>query len=168
MSTNESQHQVVTPSTPLLQDPNSRKMSSQIEAQAEPLQKKEEPKETSKPLVPLAQAFCLIFFGMGFGLALEKSRVVVPTVILNQMLMKDFTMMKVFLAAGATSMLILAILSIFKSTKHLVEKTRKPGSRHGMFALLLGSGLLGSGMAFSGSCPGTVSEKCQVLFFFFF
>ncbi|HSV29755.1 MAG TPA: hypothetical protein VLL76_09345, partial [Candidatus Omnitrophota bacterium] len=49
--------------------------------------------------------------GVVFGFTLEKSRVFEPGMILGQMQMRSFTMLKVFLSAVVTGLVILAVLS---------------------------------------------------------
>src|SRR3546814_13379499 len=51
--------------------------------------------------------------GLVFGFALEKSRVFEPGIILGQMQLRNFTMLKVFLSAVATGLVVLAALNGF-------------------------------------------------------
>ena len=52
-----------------------------------------------------------IALGIVFGFALEKSRVFEPGIIVGQMQMKNFIMLKVFLTAVATGAVVLAVLN---------------------------------------------------------
>jgi uncharacterized membrane protein YedE/YeeE len=90
--------------------------------------------------------------GAVFGVALEKSRVFEPGVIVGQMQLRNFLMLKVFLTAVATSLVVLAALHGFglvalhpKTTMYLADA--------------LGGGLLGVGITLAGACPGTVAAQ---------
>lgn len=90
--------------------------------------------------------------GAVFGLALEKSRVFEPGVILGQMQLRNFLMLKIFLTAVTTGLVVLAVLNGFGLTK-LFPKATLYG------ADLLGGTLLGIGIALAGACPGTVAAQ---------
>lgn len=99
----------------------------------------------------------LIGLAMGavFGLALEKSRVFEPGVIVGQMQLRNFIMLKVFLTAVATGAVVLAALHGFglvtlhpKATFYLAD--------------IVGGLLLGAGIALAGACPGTVLAQVGV------
>eukprot|EP00013_Stygamoeba_regulata_P023941 CAMPEP_0177653434 /NCGR_PEP_ID=MMETSP0447-20121125/13733_1 /TAXON_ID=0 /ORGANISM="Stygamoeba regulata, Strain BSH-02190019" /LENGTH=346 /DNA_ID=CAMNT_0019156889 /DNA_START=21 /DNA_END=1061 /DNA_ORIENTATION=- len=104
----------------------------------------------------MSKAAVAASLGFVFGFVLEKGRVFLPSVIFDQMLMKDFTMMKMFLAASATSLLALSVLSHLAPTKFGKVLQRFTGSGENALSVCLGAGMLGAGMALSGSCPGTV------------
>jgi uncharacterized membrane protein YedE/YeeE len=94
--------------------------------------------------------------GFPFGFALGKAQVFVPRVIVGQLLLQDFTMVKMFITAATTSLFMVTLL--WKS-KHesLVEKIRFADlADRGIFVSVAGGLILGVGMALSGSCPGTV------------
>lgn len=86
--------------------------------------------------------------GVVFGFALEKSRVFEPGVIVGQMQLRNFLMLKIFLAAVVTGLLVLAVLNggfgVKLSLKPLLLK-----------ADLIGGLILGVGIALAGACPGT-------------
>ncbi len=86
--------------------------------------------------------------GLVFGFALEKSRVFEPGVIVGQMQLKNFLMLKIFLAAVITGLVALAALNglfgIKLSLKPLLWK-----------ADIIGGLVLGVGIAIAGACPGT-------------
>jgi hypothetical protein len=92
----------------------------------------------------------LVGLGMGavFGLALEKSRVFEPGAIISQMQLRTFLMMKIFLTAVATGLVILALLNgvmgVKMAPKGLVWS-----------ADIVGGLVLGAGIAIAGACPGT-------------
>lgn len=86
--------------------------------------------------------------GIVFGFVLEKSRVFEPGVIVGQMQLKNFLMLKVFLSAVITGLIVLAVLSgafgVKLSLKPLLYK-----------ADMIGGLILGIGIALAGACPGT-------------
>jgi hypothetical protein len=87
--------------------------------------------------------------GIVFGLALEKSRVFEPGVIVGQMQLRNFIMLKVFLTAVATGAVVLAVMHGFGYVK-LAPKAALYS------ADILGGLILGAGIALAGACPGTV------------
>ena len=86
--------------------------------------------------------------GVVFGFALEKSRVFEPGAIVGQMQLRNFLMLKIFLAAVVTGLIALAIMNgvfgVKLSLKPLLLK-----------ADIIGGLILGVGIAISGACPGT-------------
>ena len=64
-----------------------------------------------------------LLMGIVFGFALEKSRVFEPGIIVGQMQMRSFIMLKVFLTAVATGAVVLAVLNGFGWVK-LLPKAR--------------------------------------------
>jgi uncharacterized membrane protein YedE/YeeE len=87
--------------------------------------------------------------GTVFGIALEKSRVFEPGVIVGQMQLHNLLMLKVFLTAVATGLVVLAGLN------GLGLVTLHP--KVTMYAAdLLGGAVLGAGITLAGACPGTV------------
>jgi len=86
--------------------------------------------------------------GIVFGFALEKSRVFEPGVIVGQMQLRNFLMLKIFLAAVITGLIVLAVMNgifgIKLSLKPLLLK-----------ADIIGGLILGAGIALAGACPGT-------------
>src|SRR5512135_1656409 len=89
-----------------------------------------------------------LVMGIVFGVALEKSRVFEPGVIVSQMQLRSFVMLKVFLAAVATGTLALAALNS-AGVIALHPKATVFG------ADIIGGLLLGAGITISGACPGT-------------
>ena len=96
-------------------------------------------------------ALVLIGLAMGlvFGTALEKSRVFEPGMIVGQMQLRSFIMLKVFLAATATGLVVLAALNGF-GLAALHPKALVVGNT------LIGGLILGAGITLAGACPGTV------------
>jgi uncharacterized membrane protein YedE/YeeE len=80
----------------------------------------------------------------------------------DQMLMRHFVMLKMFLSASATSMLLLTFLPLVSNTAREVILSRSTivtsgiASARGVAAMLMGASFIGIGMAVCGSCPGTV------------
>lgn len=89
-----------------------------------------------------------VLMGIVFGFALEKSRVFEPGVIVGQMQLRNFIMLKVFLTAVATGAVVLAALHGFGIVK-LYPKAAL------YYADIIGGMLLGAGIALAGACPGT-------------
>lgn len=86
--------------------------------------------------------------GVVFGFALEKSRVFEPGVIVGQMQLRNYLMLKIFLAAVITGLIVLAILNGAFGTKLYLKPL--------LFrADLVGGLILGAGIALAGACPGT-------------
>lgn len=87
--------------------------------------------------------------GLVFGFALEKSRVFEPGIILGQMQLRNFTMLKVFLSAVATGLVVLAALNGFGFVSLSPKATLYAAD-------VVGGLLLGVGISLAGGCPGTV------------
>ena len=90
-----------------------------------------------------------LLMGVVFGFALEKSRVFEPGVIVGQMRLRTFVMLKIFLSAVATGLVVLAVLNGFGIVK-LAPKATLFG------ADVIGGLFLGAGITLAGACPGTV------------
>jgi hypothetical protein len=90
-----------------------------------------------------------LFMGTVFGFALEKSRVFEPGVIVGQMQLSNFIMLKVFLSAVATGAIVLALMSGLGLVS-ISPKAALYGSD------VVGGLILGTGIALAGACPGTV------------
>ncbi|KIY03399.1 uncharacterized protein Z520_00090 [Fonsecaea multimorphosa CBS 102226] len=91
-----------------------------------------------------------------FGAALTASGVYSPSVIISQLQLGNFHMLKSFLAASACSALIVVSANRAKYAK----LNPRSDSSYGWFmrydANLIGGLLHGIGMALTGACPGTV------------
>ncbi|KAF7854603.1 hypothetical protein EAF04_010412 [Stromatinia cepivora] len=96
-----------------------------------------------------------ILSGALFGAVLTATGVYSPTVIISQMKLESFHMLKVFLSASATSAAIFLLA-------HRLSPTLAPPRQASSLSLfpydgnLIGGLLLGIGMALTGACPGTV------------
>ncbi|MEZ5853116.1 MAG: YeeE/YedE thiosulfate transporter family protein [Hyphomicrobiaceae bacterium] len=100
--------------------------------------------------------FAAILIGLAtgavFGFALEKSRVFEPGIIVGQMQLRSFIMLKIFLAAVITGLIVLAVLNgMFGVPLHLKALVWK--------ADIIGGLLLGIGIALAGACPGTTMAQ---------
>src|SRR5512141_54154 len=96
-----------------------------------------------------------VAMGIVFGIALEKSRVFEPGIIVGQMQLRNFIMLKVFLTAVATGAVVLAVLNGFGYVK-LQPKAA-------LYAAdIVGGLLLGVGITLAGACPGTTLAQVGV------
>lgn len=96
-----------------------------------------------------------LLMGIVFGFALEKSRVFEPGIIVGQMQMRSFIMLKVFLTAVVTGAVVLAALNGFGWVK-LQPKAA-------LYAAdIVGGLILGVGIALAGACPGTTLAQVGV------
>lgn len=89
-----------------------------------------------------------IVFGAAFGWLLHRGRVTSYDVIVNQLRLKDFTVLKIMLTAivvGGLGVLVFVGLGLAKW--HVRDAN--------MLAVLIGGGLFGIGMVLYGYCPGT-------------
>src|SRR5499426_1694768 len=88
-----------------------------------------------------------LVMGVVFGLLLEKSRVFEPGMIVGQMQLRNFIMLKVFLSAVATGAVALSLLNGFG----WVQLQPRPAA---YAPNVVGGLLLGAGISLSGACPG--------------
>jgi hypothetical protein len=99
-----------------------------------------------------APAFSLLSgltVGILFGFLLRKAHVTRFNVIVGQLILKDFTVMKVILTAIAFgSFGIYLILFFFPEQELIINSTT-------LLAAFSGGGIFGIGMAILGFCPGT-------------
>ncbi len=89
-----------------------------------------------------------LLMGAVFGIALEKSRIFEPGMIVGQMQLRNFIMLKVFLTAVATGAVVLAALNGFG-----IVKLQPKAALYA--ADVVGGFTLGVGIALAGACPGT-------------
>jgi len=96
-----------------------------------------------------------LLMGIVFGFALEKGRVFEPGVIVGQMQFRTFTMLKMFLTATATGLILLAIMNgVYGVALH-------PKATY-VIANAIGGALLGVGITLAGACPGTLLAQIGV------
>jgi len=108
----------------------------------------------SRTLSLITSAVC----GAIFGFVMQKGHVHEPKTIRDQMLFQQWTMMKMFLAAAAMSIVAIAAVIFLPGGRSLVVRARAwafSGYR-GVVAALLGGITLGAGMSLAGACPGTI------------
>jgi uncharacterized protein len=99
--------------------------------------------------------FIGLITGIVFGFAIEKSRMFVPGIIVRQMQLKTYVMLKVFLAAVITGLLILAVMN----GAFVVKLSLKPLLFR---ADVIGGLILGAGITLAGACPGTTLAQIGV------
>lgn len=86
--------------------------------------------------------------GVVFGFVLEKSRVFEPAVILGQLQLRNFLMLKIFLSGVAAGLVVIGTLV----ATGLSGLHPKPAL---WTADIVGGLILGAGIALAGACPGT-------------
>jgi hypothetical protein len=97
-----------------------------------------------------------LLMGVAFGFLLEKSRVFEPGVILGQMQLRNFLMLRIFLASVASGLIVLALGTLTGIIPKLDPKAVLYGAQ------LLGGFITGVGIALAGACPGTVLAQVGV------
>jgi uncharacterized protein len=97
-----------------------------------------------------AQLALGLAMGIAFGFLLHRGRVTDYGVLVGQLLLEDFTVLKVMISAVITGMLgVHALVSL-----RLAVLRPKPGS---FGTTVLGSIVFGAGFGILGYCPGTVA-----------
>ncbi|RZN43492.1 MAG: YeeE/YedE family protein [Methanophagales archaeon ANME-1-THS] len=91
-----------------------------------------------------------LLIGILFGFLLQKGGVTDYNVIIGQLLLTDFTVLRIMLSASITGMLGVHLLR----SLGLAQLHPKPGS---LGATVLGGLIFGAGFAVLGYCPGTVA-----------
>jgi hypothetical protein len=89
-----------------------------------------------------------IISGLIFGFLLRKALVSRFNTIVSQLLLKDFTVIKVIFTAIVVGSIGIYFFNFFNLVKIDVSSTSFP-------AVILGGAIFGIGMAISGYCPGT-------------
>ncbi|HNR40459.1 MAG TPA: YeeE/YedE thiosulfate transporter family protein [Acidobacteriota bacterium] len=97
-----------------------------------------------------AQLLLGLAFGIVFGFLLQKGGVTDYDVILGQLLLTDFTVVKIMLTAVVTGMLGIHLMRAFG----WVRLSPKPGS---LGTSMVGGLVFGAGFATLGYCPGTIA-----------
>lgn len=111
------------------------------------LNKLKKPVENKQKRTPLLWG---LVFGIIFGFLLQKGGVTKYDVIVGQLLLQDFTVLKVMLSAVITGMIGIYGMKIFG----WVELHPKTGS---VGMSLIGGLIFGVGFAILGYCPGTIA-----------
>lgn len=96
------------------------------------------------------QLFLGLIMGFFFGFLLQKGGVAKYDVIIGQLLLKDFTVIKIILSAIVVGMVGIYLLKAIGMT----ELHTKPGS---IGMTVVGGLIFGIGFALLGYCPGTIS-----------
>lgn len=91
-----------------------------------------------------------ILFGFIFGFLLQKGGATEYNILIGQLLLTDFTVVKIILTAIAVGMIGVNLLAHFRLTQLHIKK----GS---WGASLIGGVIFGVGFGLLGYCPGTVS-----------
>jgi hypothetical protein len=91
-----------------------------------------------------------LLIGIAFGFLLQKGGVTDYNIIIGQLLLTDFTVVKIMLSASITGMLGVHLLR----SLGLAQLHPKPGS---IGASVIGGLIFGIGFAVLGYCPGTVA-----------
>jgi len=94
-----------------------------------------------------------LMLGIVFGFLLQKGGATRYDVIIGQLLLKDFTVVKIMLSAVLTGMIGIHLLR----SLGLVSLHPKPGS---VGTSLVGGLLFGIGFGVLGYCPGTIAGAC--------
>lgn len=91
-----------------------------------------------------------ILFGLAFGFLLQKGGVGKYHVLIGQLLLQDFTVVKVMLTAIVVGMIGIFILHRFAKVNLHIKPTRIGPN-------IIGGLIFGAGFALIGYCPGTVA-----------
>lgn len=90
--------------------------------------------------------------GIVMGFAMEKGRVFEPGMMIGQFQMRNFIVLKMFLSAVATTLVVMVILTAVGAATLHPKAAIYP-------ATILGGLLFGAGMGLVGACPGTVAAQ---------
>ena len=108
-------------------------------------------KEYSEPpqgAVSGAKLVSAIIFGLAFGFLLQKGGVGKYNVLIGQLLLQDFTVVKIMMTAVAVGMVGVFTLHHFAKVNLHLQPTR-------LGAQIIGGSLFGAGFALIAYCPGT-------------
>ena len=108
-------------------------------------------KESSEPpqgAVSGVKLVSAIFFGLAFGFLLQKGGVGKYNVLLGQLLLQDFTVVKIMMTAVIVGMVGVFTLHHFAKVNLHLQPTR-------LGAQIIGGSLFGTGFALIAYCPGT-------------
>ena len=108
---------------------------------------------TKKPAPPVATVHKLItgaLFGLVFGFLLQKGGVGKYNVLIGQLLLQDWTVVKIMLTAIVVGMIGIFPLHHFAKVNLHIEPTR-------VGANIIGGLIFGAGFGLMGYCPGTAA-----------
>lgn len=114
----------------------------------DPGQSVKEVKAPAQGPLPLSKLLTAVLFGLAFGFLLQKGGVGKYNVLLGQLLLQDFTVVKVMMTAVLVGMIGVFILHRFAKVNLHLQPTR-------LAAQALGGLLFGAGFALIAYCPGT-------------
>lgn len=97
-----------------------------------------------------AQKFMGLMIGIAFGFLLHKGGVTNFDIIISQLMLRDFTVLKIILSAVIVSMLGISYLY----PKKIIDLQVKRGSIRNA---VIGGLIFGIGFALLGLCPGTIA-----------
>ena len=107
--------------------------------------------KTSAPLVTAAPTLIAgAMFGLAFGFLLQKGGVGKYHVLIGQLLLQDWTVVKIMLTAIVVGMIGVFTMHHFAKVKLHIAPTR-------IGANIIGGLLFGAGFALMGYCPGTAA-----------
>jgi uncharacterized protein len=89
-----------------------------------------------------------LLFGLAFGFLLQKGGVGKFHILIGQLLLRDFTVVKVMMTAVAVGMVGVFLLRAMGKVELQVKPTRYGAN-------IIGSLIFGAGFAFAAYCPGT-------------
>lgn len=101
----------------------------------------------AKPMVA-GKAVGAVLFGLAFGFLLQKGGVGKYNVLIGQLLLQDFTVVKIMMSAVAVGMVGVFALHRFAKVNLHLKPTR-------IGAQIIGGSLFGAGFALLAYCPGT-------------
>lgn len=108
-------------------------------------------KESSEPpqgAVSGGKLVTAILFGLAFGFLLQKGGVAKYNVLIGQLLLQDFTVVKIMLTAIVVGMAGVFVLNHFAKVNLHLQPTR-------IGAQIIGGATFGAGFALIAYCPGT-------------
>lgn len=94
------------------------------------------------------KTFQAVLFGAAFGFLLQKGGVANYHVLEGQLLLRDFTVIKIMLSAALTGMILIRMLQAAAGLKLQIKPAQ-------LGANVVGGFVFGAGFAFAGYCPGT-------------
>ena len=106
--------------------------------------------EKPKPVAPAVKLATGAIFGLAFGFLLQKGGVGKFNVLVGQLLLQDWTVVKVMLTAIVVGMVGVFVLHHFAKVNLHIKPTK-------VGANIIGGLLFGAGFALLGYCPGTAA-----------
>lgn len=100
------------------------------------------------PIAPAKKIISALIFGLVFGFLLQKGGVGKYHILLGQLLLQDWTVVKVMLTAVVVGMVGIFVLHHFAKVNLHIKPTK-------LGANMIGGLLFGAGFALIGYCPGT-------------